>query len=1842
MYSRVAHRSTLRIVLALGVCAVLLSLSSVPLPRTGVAQGQRDESKGKPKLSKPEGVLPDFDEIKQESGVERLAPPPVPSTMRSRKNSGKPWDGRRVGDPEPHGTDRGSAGSAFNHKRFTNNQTRRAHARSRMTAPPPVPDDQFVQNFFTWCLARTPSGDETTYWYNQLRVAYGRGQTSLKLAALELGRTLFESADYAARNRTDHWYVYDLYKTYLMRDPDSGGWAMWESVVSTHGREYVRRGFEESGELATLIANMTLNGSPTSGASSLISARVDGRNQPGRGILSRDASWNVPLLSLPGRAGLDLGLALSYSSQIWTRSGPYLYFDEDIGFPSPGFRLGFPTVQRKVFDVQTAKNTYLLITASGNRVELRHVSSNIYDAADSSYLRLIEDVGLLRVYSTDGTRLTLIEANGQYRCTEVKDRNGNYISVTYNALGHIATVTETLGRVITFNYDGNANLLSITQSWAGQPSHQWVGFSWSTRSMQSTFSSAEIVGTNVGASLPVIVQVSLNDTSYFTFEYTNALQISAIRNYFGATERNATLFTYGTSTGDTPRLSDKRLSARNWTGYNNVPSQVITTYSVAGDGSWCSTTGPDGTIYKDFYGTGWQKGLTTLSEVWSGGSKVKWTTITWTQDNTGVSYETNPRVTETNIYDSSGNRRRTTIDYGIYAQWGLPYSIVDYAADGVTPIRNTITDYNLSQVYLDRRIIGLVAVIHQTDIVSWQRKVGFIYDDPGRLQALPAGATQHDSSYNTSFTVRGNLTGVSRYDVEDIVNPAKVLTSYTNYFTTGTPASNTDASGHLSIASYTDSFSDSINRNTFAYPTTTIDPDNNSYTVQYNFDHGSPTRTQSPTPAGQSQGAIQTTTYNSLGQLERITTTNNGAYKRFWYGADFTASYATVNSIADELYSIQVTDGMGRVIGTVNNHPGSTGGFRLVNTIYNLMGREWLISNPTEVNSSWGLAGADVGGIYYTQQTYDWQGRPLVTTHPDLTTKEINYGGCGCAGSTVVTVTDEGTVSGGVTKRRQNKTYFDVLGRTRKIEVMNWDGTGPNGTGPNNTVYSTTVNTYNARDQLTQVQEYAGAEGSGTNQTSTMTYDGYGRLKMKHGPAQQGGTFTTWTYHADDRINSVTDARGAVSTYGYAGTNRHLVKTVTHTLAGKPTINISYDYDAVGNRTSMVDGVGTTTYNYNALSRITSEVRYINDLGTNYTLSYDYNLAGELKKITDPFGGPVTYTYDVAGQLKIVNGPNPQNPQFPTYDYIRDIKYRAWGDYSKIQYGENLDLDLEFNSRLQISKFKVAGWVDEHLGQGASFVLMMQSLYEYYADGRIKYVRGAEGGGPTHTFTYDQSSRVKTGNQYLEYAQTYGYDAFDNLTSRTGSYFGQSHSAYSATYTNNRNGAWSYDFQGNMVNDGQRQYGYDAANRPTTVTGVNVTHHPDGDNRLAKVVLNGVVTHYVRSTVLKDQIIAELNFQGTRKARYVYANGRALAELVPGPAGEEIYWIHENPVTSERMVNAWCGIQVRFLTVDPLGNALTNNNYGNTCMSTEPDPNPALMQTNWDLMYGDSSNTATGCYINGIERSCSDASHILNIGSGVELPAGASANRLQLVANGKGFGLAILYPFGDGLRAQVIMGDAQKLDVELPTRFNVEPGTQGSRHIINDRILESVIGDCIKELYPMFEMTGFKVVRSPTANANNDAFNGVVNLKTSDGRSFPVVSDPTPPQYMIDIMKQSNSRGATAKFGTPTGDNPFWTYNCPTCDRSDGDRYGRPAEARYPELYRNLISYVRVQFHELGAALTLIRDKYFPVVPPQAPYPERLNHNNLYKTPHGDDGPAMEDCIGRKYFNLAGLQPRSD
>src|SRR5438067_10578212 len=98
---------------------------------------------------------------------------------------------------------------------------------------------------------------------------------------------------------------------------------------------------------------------------------------------------------------------------------------------------------------------------------------------------------------------------GGWRCNQIKDRNGNYIAVTYKSWGEIDTVTDTAGRVLTFNYDANANIQSITQTWNGQ-THQWGTFGWGTAPIGHNFPTLNNLGRD-STSIPVLMQVGLPD-----------------------------------------------------------------------------------------------------------------------------------------------------------------------------------------------------------------------------------------------------------------------------------------------------------------------------------------------------------------------------------------------------------------------------------------------------------------------------------------------------------------------------------------------------------------------------------------------------------------------------------------------------------------------------------------------------------------------------------------------------------------------------------------------------------------------------------------------------------------------------------------------------------------------------------------------------------------------------------------------------------------------------------------------------------------------------------------------------------------------------------------------------------------------------------------------------------------------------------------------------------------------------------------------------------------------------------------------------------------------------------
>ena len=98
--------------------------------------------------------------------------------------------------------------------------------------------------------------------------------------------------------------------------------------------------------------------------------------QPGEDLGSQNFNWELPILSLPGRAGLDLNLTLFYNSLVWTKDSTFIKFNADFGNPAPGFKLGLPTLQQRFLDAQTSSNAFIMVLPSGGRVKMIQIGTS--------------------------------------------------------------------------------------------------------------------------------------------------------------------------------------------------------------------------------------------------------------------------------------------------------------------------------------------------------------------------------------------------------------------------------------------------------------------------------------------------------------------------------------------------------------------------------------------------------------------------------------------------------------------------------------------------------------------------------------------------------------------------------------------------------------------------------------------------------------------------------------------------------------------------------------------------------------------------------------------------------------------------------------------------------------------------------------------------------------------------------------------------------------------------------------------------------------------------------------------------------------------------------------------------------------------------------------------------------------------------------------------------------------------------------------------------------------------------------------------------------------------------
>lgn len=196
-------------------------------------------------------------------------------------------------------------------------------------------------------------------------------------------------------------------------------------------------------------------------------------------------------------------------------------------------------------------------------------------------------------------------------------------------------------------------------------------------------------------------------------------------------------------------------------------------------------------------------------------------------------------------------------------------------------------------------------------------------------------------------------------------------------------------------------------------------------------------------------------------------------------------------------------------------------------------------------------------------------------------------------------------------------------------------------------------------------------------------YDTYGRLASETLPHEFGSSasVTTYTYDLYDRILSVSEPSGKLTTYTYDGTSMTTTSngesvtmttdsqgnviyvddpagTITYTLRadGKPetiespgSIFTDISYDSYGRRTSFNDpSLGSSTYQYDGEGNLSSET-----YATGATVSYSYNQDNLMDgKQTPEF--TTNYLYDTKCRLISATSTNSTSKSY-TYDTVGRI-----------------------------------------------------------------------------------------------------------------------------------------------------------------------------------------------------------------------------------------------------------------------------------------------------------------------------------------------------------------------------------------------------------------------------------------------------------------------------------------------------------------------------------------------------------------------------------------------------------
>jgi RHS repeat-associated protein len=1106
-------------------------------------------------------------------------------------------------------------------------------------------------------------------------------------------------------------------------------------------------------------------------------------------LFSEDVDYSVPLFSLIGRAGLNLNLNLTYNSKVWVKSGSTIYFDGEQGWPAPGWRMGFGRIDG-VFSGPDSYNHYYYIAPDGGIHDLRYNSSDsLYESIDSTYMDFNDSTGVLRM--PDGTQITFAlqgSSGGYVLPTQVKDANGNYITINYSGTGQqISSIVDTVGRTTSFSYNTDGTLASISKSGFGNASRTWT-FSYTTLTLSYSFASSLTV--NAPSSAKVLSSITFPNSTSQVFSYNGYGQLTeADLKSSSSTVRGKFLVSWNSAPGGGWTDSPTPASFGNYDGTNTD------TWSLSFGTYTASVTDPISVVTTTSFisdSGSWDDGLSSQKQV--GSTALETFAYTWGDDSSAL----NPRITQalTTLKDT-GQESEVQTDYTTY---GNPSEVREYDYGSGAPgtlIRSTDYTYVASSNYTSRHILNLPAsaIIYSGSSSSGTKVSNSAYSYDGSSLTSATGASNHDdTNYGTGFAYRGLLTSTTQYT--NPVTPSGAITHTNAYdmlgntltatadcciqrqfnFSSTTQFSQPDSvvSGSgttLTTSSTYDSYTGLLASST----------DENSQTMSYNYDV-----MDRQTSLTRPDSAVISTSYDDSSANPASTVT-----------APVTSSTSSKKTTT--------LDGLGRTVGLAQLDASNTV-YGKMDTQYDGLGRISQKSLPYTGSSA----------SYWTQKQYDNLGRKskIIPADGSSSSNNISYS---YSGNTVAMADETG---------RQTKTVTDALGRL--VETYEPDPSN------SNSLTLTTTYTYDPLGNLTGI-----SQGS---QSRSYVFDGLSRKTSETTP--EAG-MVSYQYNNYGKMTQRTDARGVITTYTYDSTLNRLTQVSYNVgstgVPSTPTVSYTYGTSSSsynnGRVLTMSDGLGSESYTYDQLSRKTQTQKVIYNV--TYTTGYSYNLANQVSTMTYPSGRVVRNNVDAIGrQSSIQNNSTSAN-------YASSISYDTAQHVTGFTYGNSVSASYSFSAqRLQLSSLSYS--------QGGTNLLSLSYAYTQGSgnNGQVASITDSVDSGRTASYTYDSLFRLTAAttsgsSNYPAWGLAWTYDRYGNRTAQsvtTGGGFSSSPTISTSTnrVTSMGGSSFSYDANGNLTQDDQYEYVYDGENRVVTLknlTGTTIaTYAYDGNSmRIVKV-----------------------------------------------------------------------------------------------------------------------------------------------------------------------------------------------------------------------------------------------------------------------------------------------------------------------------------------------------------------------------------------------------------------------